>query len=70
MLLNKFESNKRQRKMLVFILPKNLSKYIAGEGQNECQSQGIKEFALRLCHIAMSEDTPVKSHQHDCLSMN
>ena len=41
-----------------------------GRVQKDCKSQEIKEFAVRLCHLVMSEATPTKSHQHDCLNMS
>lgn len=34
-------------------------------GQEECKSQRIRDFALRPYLLVVSEDIPIKSHQHD-----
>lgn len=36
----------------------------------DCESQRIREFAVRLCLPVTSEAAPVKSHQHACPSVN
>lgn len=41
-----------------------------GQVQRDCKSQEIKEFAVRLCHLVVSEATPTRSHQHDCLNLS
>lgn len=41
-----------------------------GQVQRDCKSQEIKEFAVRLCHLIVSEATPTRSHQHDCLNLS
>ena len=33
------------------------------------KSHRNREFAMRLCLLVISEATPIKSHQHDCLAM-
>ena len=38
--------------------------------QKDCKSQGIRECAVRVCLLVMSEATPIKSHQHGCLNMS
>lgn len=35
-------------------------------GWKDCKSQRIREFAVRLYVLVVSEATPIKSHQHDC----
>ena len=34
--------------------------------QNNCKSQRIREFAVKLCPLVMPEAPPTKSHQQDC----
>lgn len=34
------------------------------------KEQRAKEFAVKLCLLELSEDTSIKSDQHDCLKMN
>ena len=34
-----------------------------------CESQRIRAFVLRLCLLGMSEATPIKTPQHDCPNM-
>lgn len=38
--------------------------------QKDCKSQGIRECAVRVCLLIMSEATPIKSRQHGCLIMS
>lgn len=38
--------------------------------QKDCKIQGIRECAVRVCLLVMSEATPIKSHQHGCLIMS
>lgn len=37
--------------------------------QKEKKEQRAKEFAVKLCLLELSEDTSIKSDQHDCLKM-
>jgi hypothetical protein len=34
--------------------------------KKDCNSQRIKEFAVRLCFPVMSKAILIKSHRHDC----
>jgi hypothetical protein len=34
-------------------------------GKKACASQRIREFAVRLCVLEMTEAIPIKSYQHD-----
>ena len=38
--------------------------------QKDCKSRKNLEFCVRLCLLGMSEATPIKSHQHNCLNMS
>lgn len=39
------------------------------KGPKECESQGTRKFAKRLCLLGILEATPMKSLQYDCLNM-
>lgn len=41
-----------------------------GGRKKKCDSQRIKEFAIRLNLLVLSEETPIKSHQNDFLNMS
>lgn len=36
----------------------------------DCKSQRMREFAIKLCLLIMSEVAPIKSHPHDGLNMS
>ena len=37
-------------------------------GEKDCESQRIREFAVRLCFLEITEATLIKYHQHGCLT--
>lgn len=43
---------------------------IKKDGMENCKSHRMGKFCLRWCLSAMSEDIPIKSHQHDCTNMS
>lgn len=43
---------------------------IAEEGQKDGKTQGIMEFAVRLCLLVMPDTTSIKPHQHDWINVS
>lgn len=43
---------------------------IVEQGIENCKSQRIREFTVIVCLLVVSEVTPIKSHQYDCLNRN
>lgn len=43
---------------------------IVEEGATELYEPGDQRVAMRLCLLVLSETTPTKFYQHDCLNMS
>ena len=51
-------------------IPTPKAQEIVHKRWKDCKSQKAREFAVRLYLLVISEATPIKSHQHDCLNMS
>jgi hypothetical protein len=43
--------------------------FLQKRDRKDCKGQNIREFAVRLCLLVISEATPIEFCQHDCLNM-